>query len=861
MDAYPTPPKSADSGRVRTVPALFHRRVPVLLFFGIAAVLVAVFATLFHRIGSRRSLEMEGVRARLSSLTQVRQERLASWLEACSADADMVALFPSVRELLNEPGGPGLDEPTAADHPDLHVHARMVLDLVVRTHGYGAILLADRTGAVIGSSTEPPAVDPEVIQDALGAAGVGAPFFSEVSPDATRRLLLFSSPVWKEGVALPGDRAILGVLLFLVDPVAAVFPMMTHRVLLGATDDLILAHLGDGGLQPMTPVRFHLPDSDDAPFLRASLPDSLAGPGETFLEARDYRGVEVYASIRPVEGTPWMVVGKIDRVEALEGVSDDWFWLLATGIASLLAVAVLFVAMSRHYRARHFQALADQEARYRALAENARDIILIVDSDARIVEANRAAAKAYGHSIDDLTGMSLEVLRAPDSKPSAAERMRQAASGDIFYETEQRRRDGTTFAVEVSARGIHVGDQELVVAIIRDITERKRLEKQSVIAQRMEALGQLAGGVAHDFNNLLTAIRGYAVLVQETFAPDDVRRNELEEVVKASDRAAALTQQLLAFSRRQATERRVIDLNAIVTGLEGMLPRLIGENIRFLTDLDGRPLWIRADAGQIENLLVNLVVNARDAMPQGGTLTLSTRAAMLSGGGHRVREHARLEVADTGIGMDDETRARAFEPFFTTKEHGRGTGLGLSTCYGIVQQHDGAISLESLPGHGTTVRIDLPMAVRTLTDEMPALTEGPVPRGVESILLAEDDAGVRAYTGQVLRSLGYTVISAASGPEALDVVRVRPDVAIDLLVTDVVMPGMSGVELQKGLRQLRPDLKTLFVSGYAESSMFEMGGVERGASVLRKPFSPAEMGRKIREVLDRKARRSSRAPS
>jgi PAS domain S-box-containing protein len=861
MDAYPTPPSSADSGRFRTVPALFHRRVPLLLFFGILTLLIVLLGTLLHRMGSRRSLEMEGIRARLSAMTQVRQERLASWLQACSADAQMVALFPSVRDLLLEPGASGLDEPLTVDQSALPAHVRMVLDLVIRTHGYGAILLADRTGTVIGSSTEPPAVDPEVFQDALGAARVGARFFSEVSPDATHRLLLFSAPVLKEGAALPGDRALLGVLLFLVDPVAAVFPMLSNRVLLGASDDLVLARLGEGGLQPMTPVRFHLPDSDDAPFLRTSLPDSLAGRGEAFLEARDYRGVDVYASIRPVDGTPWMVVGKVDRDEALNRVSGDWFWLLATGFALLLAFVVLFVALSRHYRARHFQALADQEARYRALAENARDIFLIVDSQARIVEANRAAAKSYGYSIAELTGMSLEVLRVSDPKASAAERMLQASSGDIFYETEQRRRDGTTFAVEVSARGIRVGEQELVVAIIRDIAERKRLEKQSVIAQRMEALGQLAGGVAHDFNNLLTAIRGYAVLVQETFAPEDIRRNELDEVVKASDRAAALTQQLLAFSRRQATERRVIDLNAIVTGLEGMLPRLIGENIRFLTDLDGRPLWIRADAGQIENLLVNLVVNARDAMPQGGTLTLATRAAMLSGGGHRVREHARLEVADTGIGMDDETRARAFEPFFTTKEHGRGTGLGLSTCYGIVQQHDGVISLESLVGHGTTVRIDLPMAVRTLTDEMPAMTEGPVTRGDESILLAEDDAGVRAYTGQVLRSLGYTVISAASGPEALDVVRVRPDVAIDLLVTDVVMPGMSGVDLQKDLRQLRPDLKTLFVSGYAESSMFEMGGVERGASVLRKPFSPAELGRKVREVLDRKARRSSGAPS
>ncbi len=859
MDAHPTPPRNLDSGRFRTMPALYHRRVPVVLFVAIAVVLVAVFGTLAHRMASRRSMEIEGVRARLSSMTQVRQERLVAWLQSCTSDAEMVALFPSVIELL-DPSGPGIPEdPRFAGDSSHAGHVGQVLDLVVRTHGYGAILVADRTGATLGSTTDPPSIAPELVHGALRAGVEGSAFFRDLHVDGKRPLLLFSAPVRRIVAPSPGDDGLLGVLLFLVDPVAAVYPMMTNRVLIGATDELVLAHIGEPGLRPMTPVRFHQPDSDDTPFLGGPLPVLDDDASDAFLEARDYRGVDVFASIRPVVGTPWMVIGKIDRVEALEKVSGEWLWLLTTAIVSLLAFAVAFVALSRHYRARHFQALADQETRYRALAENARDIILIVDADSRIVEANRAASKSYGYTIDELQGMRLDALRAPDTLPTASERMRQALSGDISYETEHRRRDGTTFAVEVSARGIRIGQQELVLAIIRDIAERKRLEKQSVIAQRMEALGQLAGGVAHDFNNLLTAIRGYAVLVQESLEPEDRRRSELDEVVKASDRAAALTQQLLAFSRRQATERRVVDLNGIVKGLEGMLSRLIGENIRFRTDLDGRALWIRADASQIENLLVNLVVNARDAMSQGGTLTLSTRGAMLSVAGHRAREYACLEVRDTGIGMDDETRARAFEPFFTTKEQGRGTGLGLATCYGIVQQHEGFITLESAPGQGTTVRIDLPMAARTLTDEMPVLTEGPVPRGDESILLAEDDEGVRAYTAQVLRSLGYNVVAAASGSEALEMVRARAGMPIDLLVTDVVMPGMSGVQLQGCLRELRPDLKTLFVSGYAESSMFEMGGVERGASVLRKPFSPAEMGRKIREVLDRKPRRSPRA--
>ena len=471
----------------------------------------------------------------------------------------------------------------------------------------------------------------------------------------------------------------------------------------------ILATPQGTNLVPLTRNRF--PGEDDATVsILESAPPLPPGDGEVVTRGlNDYRGVPVYASIRRVRGTPWVIVGKIDASEAMQVITEEWAWLIVTAFATLLAVSILFLALSRHYRARHYQAVADQEARYRALAENARDIILIVDVQTRIVEANRAAAMAYGYPVSELLGMRLDVLRAPGPDPSPSDRVAQAMAGDIFFESEHRRRDGTIFPVEVSSRGLRLGSQALVVSIIRDITERRRLEKQSTIAQRMEALGQLAGGVAHDFNNLLTAIRGYSALVQETLPEDDPRWAEMEEVIRASDRAADLTRQLLAFSRRQAQERRVVDLNAVVRGLEGMLPRLIGENITFRTELDSRPLFIRADAGQIENLLVNLVVNARDAMAQGGVLTLVTQNVLLTvPGGTRVREYARLEVIDTGIGMDDEVRARAFEPFFTTKPAGKGTGLGLSTCYGIVQQNDGQIALESTPGQGTCVRVDLP---------------------------------------------------------------------------------------------------------------------------------------------------------
>ena len=396
----------------------------------------------------------------------------------------------------------------------------------------------------------------------------------------------------------------------------------------------------------------------------------------------------------------------------------------------------------------------------------------------------------------------------------------------------------------------------------REVSEREEAEKalklseeQLIQAQKMEAIGRLAGGVAHDFNNLLTVINGYSELMEAQLPDDEDLRSSLREIHRAGERAAALTRQLLAFSRKQVLQPELLDLNAVVSEVEKLLRRLIGEDVALVTRLDPALGSVKADPGQLEQVLMNLAVNARDAMPEGGTLTIETANAMLDTGfamahpGARSGEYAVLTVADTGIGMSDEVRSHAFEPFFTTKDQGKGTGLGLATAYGIVKQSDGYITVDSEAGRGTTFRIYLPRAAGAAVPS--GLGERPAqsPRGTETILLVEDEPGVRRLSRTILEAQGYSVLEAASGDEALKVARSHTGV-IHLVATDVIMPGMSGRVLWDRLRVLRPDARVLFMSGYTDDAIARHGVLERGIAFLQKPFTPQRLAEKVREVLD-----------
>ena len=385
--------------------------------------------------------------------------------------------------------------------------------------------------------------------------------------------------------------------------------------------------------------------------------------------------------------------------------------------------------------------------------------------------------------------------------------------------------------------------------------ERKKLEEQLRQAQKMEAIGQLTGGIAHDFNNMLTVIIGYSELMLQRLKADDPLRSEVEQVKEAGVRASLLTRQLLAFSRKQVLQPRVLDLNAVLTNMDRMLQRLIGEDIDLVTVPAPGLGRVLADPGQIEQVIMNLAVNARDAMPQGGKLTTETANVELDEA--YARQHGpvqpgpyvMLAVSDTGCGMDAETQARIFEPFFTTKEVGKGTGLGLSTVYGIVKQSSGDIWVYSEPGRGTTFKIYLPWVEGAVDTVEPGVAPARDVRGSETILLVEDDVGIRRLVRQVLAERGYWVLEAIHGTHAIQISE-QHTVPIHLLVTDVVMPGMSGRELAEHLKPSRPNMKVLFMSGYTDKAIVHHGELDPGTAYLQKPFTPDALAREVREVLD-----------
>ena len=502
--------------------------------------------------------------------------------------------------------------------------------------------------------------------------------------------------------------------------------------------------------------------------------------------------------------------------------------------------------------------LRESEQRYRSLVNLSPDGIW-VHRYGEVLFANAAAAALFGaEDPQALVGRQTLDFIAPEFREMVWERMRRGQEErepQPLIEEKLLRLDGTEFYADVCAVPIEWEGAPAVQVIIRDSTPRKQMEERLLQAQKMEVVGRLAGGIAHDFNNILTAMTGYATFALEALPPGDPVRADVEQVIQSAQRAANLTRQLLLFSRRQIIEQRVINLNDLILNLDKMLRRLIGEDVELVTILGEGLARVKADPGQIEQVIVNLAVNARDAMPDGGKLILETANAALDAEyarrhpGMEPGDYVMLAVTDTGVGMTDEVKAHLFEPFFTTKEPGKGTGLGLATVYGIVKQHGGNIYCESEPGKGTTFRIYLP-AVEAEAERLPRMDEeGIVPRGTETVLVVEDEAMVRDILTRTLREQGYRVLEAMDGEQAL---RVASEYAgeIHLLVTDVVMPQMNGQELSERLAAVRPGIKTLFVSGYTDNAIVRKGILKPGIVFLQKPFTAAALARKVRQVLD-----------
>ncbi|HTK75875.1 MAG TPA: PAS domain S-box protein [Gemmataceae bacterium] len=507
---------------------------------------------------------------------------------------------------------------------------------------------------------------------------------------------------------------------------------------------------------------------------------------------------------------------------------------------------------------------ADLADRLGLLLETTAEGIYGIDGEGRCTFANRAAVRLLGYPSGDLLGKKVHELlhktradgsavseeQCPLCRPGVDERGRRL-KGEVFW-----RRDGESFPVECSSHPIvHEGTFAGAVVSFTDLTDRESLEAQLRQAQKMEAVGRLAGGLAHDFNNLLTVINGYTEMVLAGLAPGDRSVELLSEIRKAGERAASLTGQLLIFSRRQVVVPKVIDLNAAVADAEKMLRRLIGEDIECVVQAGARPGLVKMDPGQLQQILLNLAVNARDAMPGGGRISIQTADVELDVAYARSHLDVRpgsyvlLAVKDTGCGMTEEIQARIFEPFFTTKEAGKGTGLGLSTVYGIVKQSAGHIEVDSAPGRGTTFRVYLPCGHGAVAPGKAGRPLQKAGRSAGTVLIVEDEDMVRGMIRTVMQWNGYTILEARHGAEALALCDQYPR-PIDLLITDIVMPKMNGRELSEKLLKLRPNLKVLYISGYAGETLSKLDQKDVG-NFLQKPFTPNVLAQKVHETLER----------
>ncbi len=633
------------------------------------------------------------------------------------------------------------------------------------------------------------------------------------------------------------------------------FPLLHSTRLYPERPFLKLSHVPDSLARSVTVALLTMPD--DGETARATETAGWTIPP-------DYRPVE--ECLRELELGPFRDYGKLTLRSVLNQYWDKILIVLISLVCFLTGTMVWMAALNRRLH-KLSRALSERESRYRALFDGGTDAIFVHGLDPNggpgtFIEVNDIACRCLGYSREELLGMSPLELNAPESAPAVPGVLQRIVmDSQAVWEGTLQSKDGRRIPVEISNRMFDFEGRKMVFASVRDITERKkaeedrsRLEEQLRQSQKMESIGRLAGGVAHDFNNLLTIINGYSDLLLDHPGLHESIRSPLEEIKKAGDQAAGLTQQLLAFSRRQVGKLEPLCLPKVLIEMEQMLHRVMGEDIEILTSLDAETGDILADRNQIQQVIMNLAVNARDAMPHGGKLILQARN--LAASEEWIHLHPKMPdgsyvllcVEDTGVGMDKETCQHAFEPFFTTKEKGKGTGLGLSMVYGIVRQHRGWVWVRSEPGEGTSFQICLP---RMSAEEGIAAEAAAPPRmegGNETILLVEDQGELRNLASKVLKFNGYRVLEASSGEEALEV-QARHSGAIQLLLTDVIMPGITGKELAGKLHPVRPEMKVLFMSGYTEDVIAHHGVLEEGVAFLAKPFTPKMLAAKVREVL------------
>jgi hypothetical protein len=598
---------------------------------------------------------------------------------------------------------------------------------------------------------------------------------------------------------------------------------------------------------PATTEVSEITEIDGAPYLRLMKPFLTEEACLTCHARQGYRVGDIRGGISiSIPLSPHMANEAREQRTLL--ASHAALWIIGTGGIVLFSRRI----------ATHQQRILESERQYRLLFENNPHPMWVYDLETlRFREVNDAAVVHYGYSRDEFLSMTIRDIRPPEDVGRLLENVGRVTTGiDRAGVWRHRRKDGSLISVEITSHVVDFGGRRAEIVLANDITERLRLEEQLRQAQKMEAVGLLAGGVAHDFNNVLTAVIGYANLIHLKLPSADPLRAYAESILSTAQRAAQLTQSLLAFSRKQVMNPLPVELNAVVQRVSRLLQRLIREDIELRLSLTGERTTVLADSVQIEQVLMNLVTNARDAMPEGGTLTISTgivRASsdlVASHGTAPPGIYVRLTVADTGIGMDDRTRERIFEPFFTTKDLGKGTGLGLASSYGVIKQHGGIVDVETGPRRGAAFHLYFPQVQASLLAPAPDLSPA-VPGGSETVLVAEDDETIRVLIRSILSEFGYAVIEAPDGEEAVRRFLETPD-RIGLLLFDVIMPKKSGRAAYEEIREVRPGIRALFVSGYSADIITKEGVLDRGIDVITKPVSPVDLLRKVRDVLDRK---------
>ena len=510
------------------------------------------------------------------------------------------------------------------------------------------------------------------------------------------------------------------------------------------------------------------------------------------------------------------------------------------------------------YRKIMEDALRDSERKYRKIFEESRDVIFLFDADARLLDINASAESTFGYASEEIRGLDIArdvYCRAEDREKFLRNLFTNGHVRNM--EVEMKRADGEILTVLLSASVVRDGENTITgyMGTIHDMTEHKKMQQQLLQAQKMESIGLLAGGIAHDFNNMLTAIAGYGETIRESVIHEETLLSNVDQILLAAERARELTHNLLAVSRKQILNPKPVLIHEVITGMNNLIARIIGEDIELTTELCSRHLTVLADRTQLEQVLINLAANARDAMPTGGRLHISAGHIIPGKKTKGIVEltsrtpHAYVSVADTGIGIDPKTRPKIFEPFFTTKEVGKGTGLGLSISYGIIRQHNGAIAVESEPGKGTCFTIYLPL-IRIDVEAPPPSKENISMNGSETVLIAEDEEIVKQFLQGILKRAGYSVVTASDGEEALALYHQNSD-SISLVISDVVMPKRNGREIYEEIRAHRKDVKFVFISGYTADVILQKGIFNEGVDFITKPFSKNEILRKVREVMDR----------